>query len=174
MVAIKKNLIKKFSNIKLLLTDVDGVLTDGGRYYATTGEIFKKFNTRDGMGVNILLRNNIKTAIVTKEKSKIVKKWARNMNIQKVYEGINVKETQLNKICNEFKVKPTQIGYIGDDVNDLGLLKLVELSACPNNAADLIKKEVNYVCKNNGGNAAFREIVDHIILSQFPKQTKWY
>tara|TARA_B110000495_G_scaffold193358_1_gene198434 strand:+ start:890 stop:1414 length:525 start_codon:yes stop_codon:yes gene_type:complete len=171
---MKKSLISKFSNIKLLLTDVDGVLTDGGRYYSSTGELLKKFHTRDGMGVNILLRNKINTAIVTKEKSKIVRKWAKNMNVQNVYDGITIKENMLNKICNDFKVKPEQISYIGDDVNDLGLLKLVGLSACPNDASNLIKKEVHYVCENDGGNTAFREIVDCIMTSKFPDNPKWY
>jgi 3-deoxy-D-manno-octulosonate 8-phosphate phosphatase (KDO 8-P phosphatase) len=165
---------QKFFNIELVLTDVDGVLTDGGRYYSEMGEILKKFHTRDGMGVNILLRNKIKTVIVTKEKSKIVKKWAKNMNVEKVFDGIKIKEDVLNIICKEFKVKPDQIAYIGDDVNDIGLLHIVGLSACPSDSSKIIKKEVDYVCKNGGGNTAFREIVDMIIISKFPKQQKWY
>jgi YrbI family 3-deoxy-D-manno-octulosonate 8-phosphate phosphatase len=165
---------QKFFNIELVLTDVDGVLTDGGRYYSEMGEILKKFHTRDGMGVNILLRNEIKTVIVTKEKSKIVKKWAKNMNVEKVFDGIKIKEDVLNIICKEFKVKPNQIAYIGDDVNDIGLFQIVGLSACPNDSSEIIKKEVDYVCKNGGGNTAFREIVDMIIISKFPKQQKWY
>ena len=86
---MEKNLkIKqKCKNIKLLLTDVDGVLTDGGRYYSKEGEVLKKFHVVDGMGVNILLRNNIKTIILTKEKSMITKKWAKDMNISQVYSG---------------------------------------------------------------------------------------
>jgi 3-deoxy-D-manno-octulosonate 8-phosphate phosphatase (KDO 8-P phosphatase) len=171
---MKKSLTEKFHDVKLMLTDVDGVLTDGGRYYSPTGELYKKFHTRDGMGVNILLRNNIKTAIVTKEKSKIVKKWAKDMNVHTVYQGITIKENQLKKICNDFKVKPNEIGYVGDDVNDLGLLESVGLSACPNDASDLLKNKVDFVCKNNGGNAAFREIVDFIILSKHSDNAKWY
>jgi YrbI family 3-deoxy-D-manno-octulosonate 8-phosphate phosphatase len=171
---IKDILVKKFSRIELVLTDVDGVLTDGGRYYSETGEYFKKFHTRDGMGVNILLRNNIKTVIITKEKSKIVKKWAKNMNVEKVFDGIKIKEELLDTICKEFKVKPNQVAYIGDDVNDVGLLKIVGLSACPNDSSEIIKKEVDYVCGNKGGNTVFREIVDRIIISKFPKQQKWY
>lgn len=171
---MKDTLIKKFSKIDLVLTDVDGVLTDGGRYYTESGENFKKFHTRDGMGVNILLRNKIKTIIITKEKSKIVSKWAKNMNIEKVFDGIKIKEDLLNKICNEYGVKTHQIAYVGDDVNDLGLLKLVGLSACPNDSSQIIKKEVDYICENIGGNTAFREIADKIILSKFPKKQKWY
>ena len=78
----KKNKCKK---IKIILTDVDGVLTDGGRYYSEKGEILKKFHVRDGMGVNLLLRNNIKTVIITKEKSSIVKYWSDEINISKLF-----------------------------------------------------------------------------------------
>ena len=92
---MQKNLkIKqKCKKIKLLLTDVDGVLTDGGRYYSKEGEVLKKFHVRDGMGVNILLRNNIKTIILTKEKSMITKKWAKDMNISQVY-GVLLKKNR--------------------------------------------------------------------------------
>jgi len=169
-----RKITKKFSKIELVLTDVDGVLTDGGRYYSESGELLKKFHTRDGMGVNILLRNKIKTVIITKEKSKIVKKWAKNMNVEKVFDGIKIKEDMLDSVCKEFKVKSSQVAYIGDDVNDMGLLKIIGLSACPKDSTQIIKKEVDYVCENKGGNAAFREIVDKIIISKYPKQQKWY
>ena len=94
----------KCKNIKIILTDVDGVLTDGGRYYSEKGETLKKFHVRDGMGVNILLRNGIKTIIVTKENSKITKKWAKEMNVTKVISGSIKKEAELSKICQEFNV----------------------------------------------------------------------
>lgn len=156
------------------MTDVDGVLTDGGRYFSKNGEEIKKFHTRDGMGVNILLRNGIKTAIVTKEKSLITKKWAKEMNISKVYSGLICKEKILPKICSQFKVKPNQIVYIGDDVNDIELLKKIGFSACPNDASQLTKKTVNYVCKTNGGNGSFREISDLVLSIKFPSKKKWY
>ena len=91
----KKNKCKK---IKVILTDVDGVLTDGGRYYSEKGEMLKKYHVRDGMGVNLLLRNGIMTIIVTKENSKITKKWAKEMNITKIISGSLKKEHELSKI----------------------------------------------------------------------------
>ena len=111
---MQKNLkIKqKCKKIKLLLTDVDGVLTDGGRYYSKEGEVLKKFHVRDGMGVNILLRNNIRTVILTKEKSMITKKWAKEMNITHVFNGVVKKESILFKICKNFRVSPREIAYI--------------------------------------------------------------
>ena len=136
--------IKKCKKIKLLLTDVDGVLTDGGRYYSKDGEILKKFHVRDGMGVNILLRNNIKTIILTKEKSLITKKWAKDMNIFKVYSGLIQKEKILTKICKQHKINLDEIAYIGDDVNDVEVLKKVGFSAVPSDSAFQVKKNCRF------------------------------
>lgn len=169
-----KKIQNKYKKIKILLTDVDGVLTDGGRYFSSQGEIFKKFSTIDGMGINLLLRNGIKTAIVTKEKSKITIKWAKDMNITKVYSGVIRKEEKIKKICNDFKVKPDEIAYIGDDVNDIKLLESVGLSAAPNDANFKVKKIVDYVCKKKSGTGALREIADKILLTKIPKDKYWY
>jgi len=164
----------KCKNIKIILTDVDGVLTDGGRYYSEKGETLKKFHVRDGMGVNILLRNGIKTIIVTKENSKITKKWAKEMNVTKVISGSIKKEAELSKICREFNVSKKELAYIGDDVNDFNLLQLVGFSAVPNDANENIKKNADYVCIKNGGNGAFREIVDIIFKEKFSNKRKMY
>ena len=164
----------KCKNIKIILTDVDGVLTDGGRYYSEKGETIKKFHVRDGMGINILLRNGIKTIIITKENSKITKKWAKEMNVTKVISGSIKKEAELSKICQEFNVSKKELAYIGDDVNDFNLLQLVGFSAVPNDANENIKKNVDYVCIKNGGNGAFREIVDIIFKEKFSNKRKMY
>ena len=169
-----KNLRIKCKNIKLVLTDVDGVLTDGGRYYSKKGEELKKFHVRDGMGVNLLLRNGIKTAIISKEKSSIVKSWAKEMNISVIYSGIIQKEKKLSEICKNFTLKKNEIAFIGDDVNDLELLRLVGFSAIPGDGIPNAKKIVDYVCYSEGGKGAFREIADLILSIQFPKKTKWY
>ena len=170
----KQNISKTSKKIKLVLTDVDGVLTDGGRYYSSKGEILKKFHTRDGMGVNILLRNGIKTVIITKENSPITNKWTKEMNISFVYNGIKNKEKQLPIICKKFRVTSNQIAYVGDDVNDTKLLSLVGLSATPNDGIPSLKKTVDFVCKNNGGSGAFREFADYILKINFGNNIKWY
>ncbi len=164
----------KCKKIKLVLTDVDGVLTDGGRYFSDKGEIIKKFHVRDGMGINILLRNGIKTAIITKENSKIVKKWAKEMNVSKTYSGIKNKEKDLDKICKSYKILPSEIAFIGDDVNDIELMKKVGFSATPFDGILQAKKIVNYVCKTSGGNGALREIIDLILKEKSPNKTNWY
>ena len=164
----------KIKKIEIILTDVDGVLTDGGRYYSEKGELLKKFHVRDGMGINILLRNGIKTIIVTKENSKITKKWAKDMNITKVISGSIKKETEILKICKEFNVSKKELAYIGDDVNDFNLLQLVGFSAVPNDANENIKRTVDYICSKNGGDGAFREIADMIFKEKFPNIRKMY
>ena len=171
---MEERLKTKCKKIKLVLTDVDGVLTDGGRYFSEKGEIVKKFHVRDGMGINILLRNGIQTVIVTKENSKIVKKWAKEMNVSKIYSGIKIKEKELEKICKFYKVLPSEVAFIGDDVNDIKLMNKVGFSATPSNGILQAKKIVNYICKTSGGNGALREMIDLILKEKFSNKTNWY
>ena len=154
---------KSAKNIKILLTDVDCVLTDGGMYYTSNGDVMKKFHTRDGMGVNMLRRKGIPTIIVTKEKTQMVKKWAKKMNIEYVYDGVQQKETILKIISKKYNVKNSEIGYIGDDINDIELLKMVGFSATPNDGIPEAQKIVHYICKKSGGEGAFREVSDILL-----------
>ena len=163
---ISKKISQKCKKIKLIITDVDGVLTDGGMYYSEKGEIMKKFNTRDGMAVELLLKNNIKTILLTRENSTIVKKRGLKIKATSTITGIQNKETYLKKICKRFRVSPKEIAYIGDDVNDTEIIKLVGLSATPLDGISLLQKIVDYVCKTKGGNGAFREFADLIIISR--------
>jgi len=162
----KSEFIKKCKKIKLILTDVDGVLTDGCMYYSSRGEELKKFHTRDGMAVELLLQKNIKTIIVTREKSKIVVSRAKKIKIFKVYSGIKQKETILNQICTRFKVTPDEIVFIGDDVNDEKIMKLVGLSVAPSDAINTIKNIANITTNAGGGKGVLREAADMILLSQ--------
>jgi|TARA_B110001454_G_C12613800_1_gene389848 YrbI family 3-deoxy-D-manno-octulosonate 8-phosphate phosphatase len=171
---LKKFLKNKCKKIKLVLTDVDGVLTDGGRYYSEKGEIMKKFHVKDGMGINILLRNGISTVIVTKENSKIVKKWAKEMNVSKTYSGIKIKEKELEKICKLYKILPDEVAFIGDDVNDIELMKKVGFSVTPSDGILQAKKIANYVCTTSGGNGALREMIDLILKEKFADKTNFY
>ena len=166
-----KRIAKK---VDLLITDVDGVLTDGGRYYSDEGEKLKRFHVRDGMAVNILLRNKIKTIILTKEKSSITKKWAKDMNVTEVFSGFTEKEKALELISKKYKISIGNMAYIGDDVNDLQVLRDVGFSGVPNDAVFQAKKIADHVCKNKGGEGCFREFCDLILLSKFASKTKWY
>jgi len=160
---MNQQLSQKCKKIKIVLTDVDGVLTDGGMYYTKEGEAMKKFHTRDGMAVTLLRKHNIPTIIVTKEKTKIVKQWATKMKVEKLYDGIQNKESIVEVICKKYKVHANEIAYIGDDVNDIELLKKVGFSATPNDAIKETKKISHYVCKAGGGTGAFRELTDLIL-----------
>ena len=161
-----EKILVKASKIKVVLTDVDGVLTDSGMYYSNKGDIMKKFHTRDGMGVTLLRKNNIPSIIVTKEKNEIIKQWSKKMKIDKLLMGVLKKEVVLEKICKNYGVKSSEICYIGDDINDLELLKLVGLSATPSDGIIEAQKICDYVCENSGGNGVFREVANMILSSQ--------
>ena len=158
-----RSIFEKCKKIKIVLTDVDGVLTDGGMYYTQEGDIMKKFHTRDGMGVTLLRKNSIPTVIITKEKTSIVKQWSSNMKISKLYDGIIEKESMIENISKEFHVNAEEMAYIGDDVNDIKLLEKVGFSASPNDGMEIIRKKCDYICEKNGGDGAFREVVDLIL-----------
>lgn len=161
---MNKKISDRVKKIKIVLTDVDGVLTDGGMYYTSKGDIMKKFHVRDGMGVTLLRKIGIPTIIVTKERTQMVKQWSRNMRISKLFDGVKQKELIIEKICKQFNVEYDEVAYIGDDINDVELLKKVGFSAVPNDAIDIAKQNCNYICKTKAGNGALREIAE-IILS---------
>ncbi len=162
----KSEFIKKCKKIKLILTDVDGVLTDGCMYYSSSGEELKKFHTRDGMAVELLLQKNIKTIIITREKSKIVISRAKKINVFKVYSGIKQKDKILNQICTKFKVTPNEIVFIGDDINDEKIMKLIGLSFAPSDATQTTKNIADIITNARGGQGVLREVTDEILLSQ--------
>ena len=157
---------KRLKKIKLAITDVDGVLTDGGMYYSKDGEFLKKFNTRDAMGMELLLDLGIKTIMLTRENSNIVKARAKKIKVSELYSGVLNKKSLLKKILKKYNAKLDQVAYIGDDLNDLEIMKSVGFSVTPSNGIDQIKKISNYVCKLNGGDGVFRELADIIIYSQ--------
>ena len=157
---------KRLKKIKLVLTDVDGVLTDGGMYYSKDGEFLKKFNTRDAMGMELLLDLGIKTIMLTRENSSIVKARAKKIKVSELYSGILDKKQFLKKILKKYDVKNNQVAYIGDDINDLEIMKIVGFSCSPNDGVKAVQKISNFVCKVNGGNGAFREFAELIISAQ--------
>lgn len=157
---------KRLKKIKLVLTDVDGVLTDGGMYYSKDGEFLKKFNTRDAMGMELLLDFDIKTIMLTRENSSVVKARAKKIKVSELYSGILDKKQFLKKVLKKYNVKTNQVAYIGDDVNDLEIMKIVGFSCSPNNAIKSVQKISNFVCKVNGGDGAFREFAELIISVQ--------
>lgn len=150
---------------KLVITDIDGVWTDGGMYYDQTGNEWKKFNTSDSAGVLFCKKLNIPVAIITGEDTTIVKRRADKLNIDYLFQGVNDKLSVANKLCEELKISLSEVAYIGDDLGDIELLQAVHWSAAPCNAPDYIKELVNYITVKKGGEGAFREFVEHLIQS---------
>ena len=156
----------RIKNIKLLIMDVDGVLTDGRIIYADSGDQLKFFDVTDGMGLAMISRCGIKTAILTAKSSGIVLKRSKDMHIDRVYQGVLRKSEVFDEILKDFHVLPEQVCYIGDDILDLPVLRRVGFAVSVPNAVDEVKKEVHYVTRREGGRGAVREIIDLILKTQ--------
>lgn len=151
-------------NIKLFLTDVDGVLTDAGMYYSENGDELKKFNTRDGKAFELLRNAGIKTGIITSEKTEIVEKRAKKLIVDYLYQGAIDKLPIIEEICKKENISLNEVAYIGDDINDELALKKVGFPSCPQDANIKIKDIHNIkILKTNGGYGAFREAVDFLL-----------
>ena len=151
-------------NIKLFITDIDGVWTDGGMYYDTKDIEFKKFNTKDSVGVLFLRLLKIPVAIITSENSPIVDRRAKKLEIEYSLKGIKDKLSTANQLCQELNISIKNTAFIGDEINDLELLKNVGLSACPADAPNYIKNSVDWILENKGGDGVFREFVEKYLI----------
>jgi 3-deoxy-D-manno-octulosonate 8-phosphate phosphatase (KDO 8-P phosphatase) len=149
-----------------VLTDSDGVLTDTGVYYSDSGEVFKRFSIRDGMGVERLRTAGIDTGIITGENSPSVRQRAAKLKLQHLYLGIRDKRSHLDVILKETGFSLNQLAYIGDDVNDLGIIQEIRragLTAAPIDAMGVVRRSVHYRTAARGGNGAFREFAEWIL-----------
>lgn len=152
--------------VKLFLTDVDGVLTDGGMYYSETGDELKKFNTRDGMGFHLLREAGIKSGIITTENTQIVERRAAKLKVDYVYQGKNTggKLQTALEICRKEGITLAEAAYIGDDINCYDLLCEVGMAACPADAVDKIKTIPNIrILRKKGGEGVVREFIEIIL-----------
>ncbi len=154
------------NDIKLFITDIDGVWTDGGMYYDETGNEWKQFNTSDSAGVIFLRLLNIPVAIITGETTKIVKRRAEKLKIDYLFLGVPNKLPVAEELCNSLKITLKDVAYIGDDLNDIELLKRVGLSATPYNAPDYIKRLVHWQIPVKGGSGAFRAFVEKYLVEK--------
>jgi len=150
-------------NIKLVVTDVDGVLTDGGFYYSETGILLKKFNVKDGMGFRLLKKAGFLTGIITTDVTEFIKARAERIKPDFLISGTWDKLGELKQKLEELSLTLENVAYIGDDVNDIEILEAVGLSAAPNDAVASVIEKVDFVCKRNGGEGAFREFADYIM-----------
>lgn len=148
--------------IKLVLTDIDGVWTDGGMYYDNMGNELKKFHTYDSAGVLMCHQKNILVGIITGEDTNIVKRRAEKLKIDYVFQGVTDKLDVSKKLIDKLGLSFEEVAYIGDDNNDIELLKSVGLSGCPASAPEFIKEICNIVLNKKGGEGVFREFVEKI------------
>ena len=148
---------------KLVITDIDGVWTDGGMYYTAEGDVMKRFSVKDGWGVIFLRELNIPVAIMTGENTRIVQKRAEKLKIQYCFLGVKDKVAQAEALCRELGITLADVAFIGDDLNDLPLLRRVGFSASPSNTPDYVKRHVQYVTSAHGGYGAFREFVEKLL-----------
>lgn len=156
------------SRIRMLLTDVDGVLTDAGVYYSAKGEELKRFSMRDGMGFERLLSlAGIRVGIITRENSTIVAARAAKLNVGALYTGVTDKLAKAEQIARQQGMPLSRIAFIGDDVNDLTLLQAVGVAACPSDADASVIGVVDLVCTRAGGHGAFREFAEFLIEAHF-------
>jgi 3-deoxy-D-manno-octulosonate 8-phosphate phosphatase (KDO 8-P phosphatase) len=150
--------------IKLFLTDVDGVLTDGGMYYTAEGDVMKKFSTQDGMGIHQLRIRGIKTGIITGEDTPIVAKRAEKLKMDYLYMGIEDKLTVAIEICKKENIDLSEVAFIGDDLWDIELLKNTGIAACPFNSTARVKDIPGImILKNKGGEGVVREFIDYLL-----------
>jgi 3-deoxy-D-manno-octulosonate 8-phosphate phosphatase (KDO 8-P phosphatase) len=154
-------------NIKLIILDVDGVLTDGKLLIGSNGNEYKSFNVKDGMGIGIARYAGIKFAIITGRVSEAVTIRAKELSIDYVYQGISDKQKILEELINKLNIHRENICFMGDDLNDYPIIKEVGLSYAPSDAVDYIKEAVTHVTTKSGGHGAVREMIELILREQF-------
>lgn len=157
-------------DIRYLVMDVDGTLTDGKIYMGNDGEIFKAFNIKDGQAMAILRRYGIEPVIITGRQSKIVENRCSELKINYLYQGVKDKKEKLLELAKELNVDLENIAYIGDDENDLDCIDLVNenggLSGCPFDAISQARDKASFVCNKNSGDGAVREFVEWIVYGK--------
>lgn len=158
--------------IRLVATDVDGVLTDGGLYYSDSGEQTKKFNVWDGLGLTLLKKAGLVTAVITMEQTRLVTVRAAKLGISEVHQGVTDKLTVVKALSLKYGIQLDEIAYLGDDLTDLPALQAVGFSATPANGRDPVRKKARYVCKAKGGEGAVREVADLILAAQGTESDK--
>lgn len=158
---------QKLDRIKLLVLDVDGVMTDGGMYYSENGDQIKKFNTKDGMAIQHLTKANFQVAIISSGYTKeMIQSRAALLGVQHIYVGRDPKINILKNYCETLGITLNQVAIVGDDVNDLPVMKEVGFSAAPADAMNVVKSTVDVVLTNKGGNGCVREFIDTYLLAE--------
>lgn len=160
------DLREKASKIKLLVFDVDGVMTDGSITYDENGTEYKTFNAKDGHGLAKMVRNGFLTAVITGRKNGTVDRRARDLAFTEVYQGVKNKLPILEAIMQKYGLDFSQVSYMGDDEPDIAILEKVAIAACPSDAVDKVKNICNFISTKSGGHGAVRDLCDFIFDNQ--------
>ena len=161
-----RDVIEKAKNIRIVIFDVDGVLTDGTLYFTDSGEEIKAFNSRDGHGMKMLKASGVELAIITARESRSVKLRAEDLNITLLYQGEKNKLKIFESLVTKLKLDMSSCAYVGDDLIDLPVMTRCGLSICVPSSPILVKKHAHYVTNSEGGQGAVREVCEMIMLSQ--------
>ena len=163
--------LAKAVKIRMLVMDVDGVLTNGDVSYTSSGEEIKTFNIKDGYGIVNAEKNGIVTVIITGRSSIAVAQRAKELNISHVYQGVGDKLAVLKQLCEQLSISLDHVAYVGDDIPDLTVLQNVGLACCPRDAVDEILAVCDDISSRDGGRGAVREIVDMILQAKVRDKT---
>lgn len=154
---------QRATNIKAVVFDVDGVLTDGGLWYGPTGEAIKRFDVKDGHAMVLARLTSLPVALLTARTSPIVEVRAQELKLAKVYQGRREKGPAFEELAEELGLHPQQLAYMGDDVNDLPAMSRAGLSGCPADAVPEVREAVHFVSSRSGGHGAVREFIELIL-----------
>ncbi|EDM26054.1 3-deoxy-manno-octulosonate-8-phosphatase [Lentisphaera araneosa HTCC2155] len=165
---------KKIQKIKLVLFDVDGVLTDGSIYVNEASECFKVFNVKDGLGVELLRANDIKVGVISGKASPSLNNRIEQLKFDVSVTGCKNKLPSLKDICADLNVEYSEVCFVGDDVLDLPIMKVCGFSIAPNDAHEYVKEHCDYILDMNGGFGVARKVADMILLNQMKSYDKVY
>ncbi|MCR5163664.1 MAG: HAD hydrolase family protein [Thermoguttaceae bacterium] len=160
------DLKSKLQKIRMILSDVDGCMTDGALIFDEQGNEIKAFHARDGLGISIWRRKGGLMGFVTRRCTSVVRKRAEELKIHELCQGVTNKLEMLDEICKKYELKPEQIAYVGDDLVDLAIMNAVGVSACPADSVPEILAAADYVCKTVGGRGVVREVIEQILKSR--------
>lgn len=163
-------LAEKLRNIKIFITDVDGVLTDGRIILGSNGIELKSFHAQDGLGLHLAKKAGLKLAVITGRYSEAVERRGKELDFDYVFQGVSDKTSVLREILIKEGLSLSEVAYIGDDLNDLPILKQVGVKLAVSNAVDEVKEEADYITCKEGGSGAVREAVELILEAQGKKK----
>ena len=161
-----QDIFAKAKIIKLLICDVDGVMTDGGLFFGDNGLEYKAFHSRDGLGIKMLQRSGIPLAVITARTSDVVKHRMKNLNIDLVFQGQLSKVQAFKDLCTQLSLTPEQIAYVGDDLVDIPVMKQVGLAIAVADAHKQVKAMAHWTTEHNGGHGAVRDVCELLMEAQ--------